>query len=236
MNSTDWLAKFKAAKGTDAPAMIRGIGVYEKCYDARTDQLAARLGRAGKGPLMGARGDFLSLDKAVKEFAAKALADSQPPADAVKSAYAALYEKQFRYEFYQGYEPKPAPAAAAPATKPPNSAPAVGRGKGPVDASGAAQGVKKPDVRADSSRDASMKPDASADPNANDADPVTLAKNHFGALLGALPDEQMHQLHAAFGEILGPNAASSHMQLLVYRYAIFLMEPAEGEPFSPPPF
>jgi hypothetical protein len=185
---------------------------------------------------MGARGDFLSLDKAVKEFAAKALVDSQPPADAVKSAYAALYEKQFRYEFYEGYEPKPAPAAAATATKPATGAPARGREAAPVDASGAAQGAKKPDAPAGGSPDANTKPDARSDPNANDADPVTLAKNHFGALLGALPDEQMHELHAKFGEILGPNAASSHMQLLVYRYAIFLMEPVGSQPFSPPPF
>jgi len=69
----------------------------------------------------------------------------------------------------------------------------------------------------------------------SDADPVTQAKNHFGELLGALPDDTMHSLHAAFGQILGPNAFTPETQLQVYRYAIFLLEPPGGQPFSPPP-
>jgi hypothetical protein len=54
--------------------------------------------------------------------------------------------------------------------------------------------------------------------------------------LGDLPDEQMHDLHEAFGEILGPNSATPRMQLLIYRYAIFLLEPPGKAPFAPAPF
>jgi hypothetical protein len=226
ISSSDWVTKFNAAKGADAPTTIRAIGVYGKCYNSRTDQLAAKLGRAGKGPLMGARANFQSMDQALKTFTAKALNDSQPPADEVKLAYATLYEKQFRYDFYEGYEPKPAltptptsqtmgASAGSAATQPPSAGMAASD-------KAAAQDTVKPDRRAAE--------------KASDADPVTQAKNHFGALLGQLPGQQMHEVHGAFAEILGPNAATSHMQLLVYKYAIFLLEPAASQPFSAPPF
>lgn len=225
MSSTDWITKFTTEKGPGAPTTIRGIGVYGKCYDARTDQLAAKLGRAGKGPPMGSRGSFQSMEQALKTFSAKALADSQPPADAVKSAYASLYEKQFRYEFYNAYEPKP---AAAPIT-----ASQAANASAPVATAPASRVATANDKETAQSI---VRSDSRADEKASDADPVTQAKNHFGALLGDLPDDQMHEVHGAFGGILGPNAAAAHMQLLVYRYAIFLLEKPGGQPFSPPPF
>jgi hypothetical protein len=228
MSSSDWVAKFTGAKGSDAAATIRAINVYGKCYDARTDQLAARLTRSAKGPSASARQNFKNVEQAVKDFSAKALADSQPPADAVKSAYAALYEKQFRYEFYDGYAPKAAPARGPTvgAAKQPSTAatpsPAAANNAGAASGTAPGKDAKPPVNR--------------PDPNANDADPVTMAKNHFGALLGELPDDQMHDLHRSFGEILGPNAATSRMQLLIYRYAIFLLEPSGGKPFAAAPF
>jgi hypothetical protein len=226
LSSSEWIAKFASVKGSEPAATLRAINVYGKCYDARTDQLAAALGRSGKGPLMGARGNFLSLQKAMDDFKAKALVDSQPPADAVKTAYASLYEKQFRYEFYQSYAPKPATSVGTSAARANSTAPSA---------------TAKPTGTAPAGNDASLASDAAKqaarpDPNANDNDPVTLAKNHFGALLGELPDEQMHALHGSFGGILGANAATSRMQLLIYRYAIFLLEPPGEKPFAPPPF
>jgi hypothetical protein len=231
ISSTDWMAKFTAEKGTDAAATVRGIEVYGKCYDARTDQLAASLGKSGKGPLMGANGNFQSIEQALKAFTAKALAESQPPADAVKSAYAALYEKQFRYEFYQSYEPQPAPLPAAPV---PAAIGAVGATATP---SLPAAPVANADFGANAAAPApdAKKPAAPTGSKSAD-DPMTQAKNHFGDLLGNLPDDQMHDLHGSFGEILGPNDASSQMRLLIYRYAIFLLEPPGQQPFSPPPF
>jgi hypothetical protein len=222
LSSTDWLAKYGAVKGSDAPQTIRALGAYGKCYDERTNELAASLGKSGKGPLMGALGNFRNLEQALQTFTKAALADSDPPADALKGAYAALYEKQFRYEFYESYAPKP-PAAPTDATKPAadtaaNSAPA------------------KTNTPAVPNSPASNLAPTPEEAKASNANPVTQAKNHFGELLGNLPDDQMHELHRTFGEILGPNDATSKMQLLVYRYAIFLLEPPGSKPFAPPPF
>jgi hypothetical protein len=128
MSSTDWIANFKASTTKDAnpgadnhgneagkpsaetsnsQATLRAIAAYGKCYDARTDRLAASLGQSDKGPLMGVRGNFRDFETALKNFTAVALSVAQPPDDVVKAAHAALYEKQFRYAFYQSYQQKP---------------------------------------------------------------------------------------------------------------------------------
>jgi hypothetical protein len=101
--STEWVAYFTSKKGEDTQSKLRAIAAYGKCYDARTDQLAVTLGKSGTGPLMGANGDFRDFDEAVKGFMAKALTITDPPADELKSAHAALYEKQFRYDFLRTY-------------------------------------------------------------------------------------------------------------------------------------
>lgn len=64
----------------------------------------------------------------------------------------------------------------------------------------------------------------------------TKAKNRFGELLGLLPDAKAHQVHAAFGEIVGLHQVSMAMKLALYRYAIFILEPPSGKPFASPPF
>jgi hypothetical protein len=113
MPSTDWVAKFNE-KDASPEGTLRAIGAYGKCYDARTSRLAASLGKAGKGPLMGARGNFGDFEKALNDFAAMAMAATTPPADEQRKAFAALYEKQFRYDFYESYEHSSAkPARAA---------------------------------------------------------------------------------------------------------------------------
>jgi hypothetical protein len=142
MSSTDWIAHFREKAGqtkdanprtqnqrseagnpnagtSDSRATLRAIAAYGKCYDARTDRLSASLGKTGKGPLMGVRGNFRDFETALENFTAVALSVAQPPADAVKTAYAKLYEKQFRYAFYQSYERSPVkqpPLAAQNAT------------------------------------------------------------------------------------------------------------------------
>jgi len=230
MTSAEWVTKFTVERGSEPADTIRAINVYGKCYDTRTEQLAARLRKTGKGPLMGARANFQSVEQALKAFAAKALAESDPPADSVKSAYAALYEKQFRYEFYASYQPKPPVPATEPAASPPQVAPSPS----------STPTVSAPSGKASSQQatDSSSQADGQAKSRdkEKEVDPLTAAKNHFGELLGALPDEQMHDLHKAFGEILGPNSATSRMQLLIYRYAIFLLETLSDTPFSPAPF
>ncbi len=108
MTSTAWVAHFAEKTGgasvASAPVAVRGITAYGKCYDARTNQLAASLGKSGRGPLMGATGNFRDFQKALDDFTAKALSVTDKQPGSQESAYAALYEKQFRYEFYQRYE------------------------------------------------------------------------------------------------------------------------------------
>lgn len=217
MTSSDWTAYFLDKSQTAAPASVaadtatRAISAYGKCYDARTDALAASVARRGKGPLMGARGGFNDFEVALKDFTAQAFAASNPSPDATKRAYAALYEKQFRYAFYQSYATKLEPAA-----KPPTSTSSV-----------SAKSAASPAQPSGTDNSSSHK---------DDAGPLTKAKNYFGGLLGEFPDDKMHELHAAFGKVLENYATDPSTQLAVYRYAIFVLERPTAKPFSPPPF
>lgn len=220
MASAEWTADY--ARDTThhvAPdpssRVVRATTVYGKCYDARTDSLAATLARSGKGPTKAARGDFAQFEAALKDFAAKALADQAPPADENKTAYAALYEKQFRYKFYQEYESKSvrSPRTAPAAAKPPGPAGTLTtNGPGAATATPAQERAR------------------------SDADPVTIAKNRFGKLLEVLPDDTMHELHRSFGEVIGTHQISEQIRLAVYRYAIFILEPTSPTPSVQPPF
>jgi hypothetical protein len=115
--SIDWVTFFNARSAPAASAAspnaadqstttLRAIAAYGKCYDARTVHLAATLGKTGKGPLMGATGNFRDFQSAVDTFTAKSLAATKTAEDSPKATYAHLYEKQFRYQFYQGYADK----------------------------------------------------------------------------------------------------------------------------------
>jgi hypothetical protein len=106
LSSTDWIAQYGKDHSASEEDTLKAIDIYAKCYDARSTRLAATLGKSGKGPLMGANGNFRDFQAALKDFSAKALADTIPPADPVKSAYATLYAMQFRYEFLEGYTHK----------------------------------------------------------------------------------------------------------------------------------
>jgi len=224
MASSEWVLSFNdkthLGAANDSSGVLRAIAVYGKCYDARTDALAATLARNGKGPSKTARADFAALEAALKDFTAKALADAAAPADEQKKAYAALYEKQFRYEFYQQYEAKIQKTAgpSRAATKP--SAPAA-----------------TPPSHTDSPASADSAHSAADQERArSDADPMTIAKNRFGKLLDALPEDKMRELHQAFGEVVGPYSISEETRLAVYRYAIFLLESPSATPSAPPPF
>lgn len=233
MSSTDWIAHSNekasqtadanpgaqnqgseagkaSAETSDPQATLRAIEAYGKCYDARTDRLAASLGKSGKGPLMGVRGNFRDFEAALKNFTAIALGVAQPPDDAVKTGYAALYEKQFRYAFYQSYQQKlvkqPSPMAK--------------------DAKAAAAG-------AETTATAATGQSASAAPI---TDPMTLAKNRFGDFLAALPGDKRREIHVAFGEIFDKGPIADQWKLEVYRYAISVLESPKDKPFSPPPF
>lgn len=188
-SSQDWILYFieKAdhAAADSGSETLRAIATYGKCYDARTNHLAATLGASGKGPLMGARGDFGDFQKALDVFTLKALAAAGKQPGTPEAAYAELYEKQFRYEFYQSYLPK------SSATRP-------------------------------------LTDDESAE--------FSKAKNRFGELLGLLPEDQAHIVHAAFSQIFVSGEVKDVAKLEIYRYGIFLLESPKDKPFSPPPF
>lgn len=238
MSSKDWVEKFTAAKapgGQNASPeiTIRAIAAYGKCYDARTDQLAASLGRTGKGPLMGARGNFGDFEKALKDFETAALGNVQPPANEVKIAYAGLYEKQFRYAFYLSYTPAgQTKTSAQSGTK--------------QSASSASTKSAPPPSKAEPGESSSVRPDGAKPPSAAEevgetsaedtAEDFTKAKNRFGQLLQALPEDNAKAVHSAFGNILGGYEVSQETRLNVYLYAIFLLEPDDAKPFAPPPF
>jgi hypothetical protein len=215
MTSTDWVAHSNhqineqagKEKKTSTEMTVRALAVYSECYEARTNRLAASLGKSGKGPPMGARENFREFELAVDEFAAKALAATDPPADGVKKAYARLYRKQFRYIFYQSYEPKNSNPIASPANK--TAEPAF------------------PPVRAQSTSQPQQDAPVSE---------MTRAKNRFGELLDALPDDTRREIHKAFGKIFSGGPVSDERKLEVYRFAIFCLEPSSTAPFSSPPF
>ena len=213
MSATEWIAHFgETTKADRSSSAVRAADAYGRCYQVRTDDLARALARNGKGPSKAARADFDAFEAALKDFTAKALVDAEPPANVEKRALATLYEERFRYEFYQNYQAKSVKAPnAAKAPQPTPSAPP-----------------------AKNATPASLSPPP-ASPE-SDADEMTRAKNRFGELLGALPDDKLHELHGAFGEVLGLHTLDEAMRLAVYRYAIFLLEPSAGDSFYPPPF
>jgi hypothetical protein len=75
-----------------------------------------------------------------------------------------------------------------------------------------------------------------AEPTPEDVEALGLAKNQFGVLLSALPEDQMRGVHAAFGQIFEKSKIAEEWRLEIYRYAISILEPPSATPFSPPPF
>jgi hypothetical protein len=229
MSSSDWIAKFAHTDDSSQDSQLRGIRAYGQCYDERTDRLAASLARTRKGPAANARANFRDFNTALSDFTTQALAAAHASGDPVKTAYAALYERQFRYDFYRSYEEKAEQSkahtrsAGAPATSNASAA-ATPAASSPAPTS------------------------AQAGAPLNAVDPLTKAKNHFGELLDALPDNELHAVHAAFGKVLDLQAPAGVTQMAIYRYAIFALEPAalqpkplaskaqQAQPFSPPPF
>jgi hypothetical protein len=189
MSSFEWINYFAdktPSAATDKPAVtLRAIASYGKCYDERTNRLAATLGKTGKGPLMGANGNFRDFQKALDDFTTKALAATHKDPGTQSAAYAALYEKQFRYQFYQSYTQKDFLSRA-------------------------------------------LTPEES--------DEIAKAKNRFGEVLGLLPDETLHSVHAAFRQIFDPAPVTNLTKLELYRFAIFVLAPTKDKPFSAPPF
>jgi hypothetical protein len=219
MPSSDYIAQVVAIDDSVADGQLRGIRKYGSCYDARTDALAATLARSRRGPTKAAAAEFASLESAIKDFSANAIATAPHASPGYpKEAFANLYEKKFRREFYDEYEAK-LTKTTKPTTAEAKSSPARSDPKSPT--------TSAPNTSPSSTAPANTAPhEATAEERAkSDADPVTQAKNKFGKILEALPDDQMHQIHSAFSEVIGAHEMSEGMRLAVYRYAIFLLQP-----------
>ncbi len=263
MSSTDWIAKAVHAHTSTGDGELRGIRVYGQCYDARTDQLAAALTRKGAEPKKAALANLKDFQAGIEDFTAKTLADIAPPANSVKIAYAGLYKKQFRYEFYQAYEQKtlkpathsrassPTPAKDSQARAPepePGATSSATPGANPADLPPAPAPQRMPlagvpEVIPGATVATPTPPTAATPAKAADAvpapkefDPFTKAKNHFGELLGMLPEDKIHEVHSAFGKLFGGNPVSEDLKVDVYEYAIFLLERPSDQKFAPPPF
>lgn len=189
MSSSDWTSysvdKMGQATSNQPAPVLRAIAVYGECYEERTNQLAASLRKNGKGPLMGANGNFRDFQKALDDFTAKALAATHKEPGAQSTVYAELYEKLFRYQFYQSYAQKG--FLSRPLTP-------------------------------------------------EESDELAKGKNHFGEVLGLLPDETLHPVHGAFRQIFDAAPVSDLTKLELYRFAILVLAPQKDKPFSPPPF
>jgi hypothetical protein len=225
MTSLDWIENYRQKTPGGPPDLEsqRPIAAYGECYDSRTDALAAALARTGKGPTKAARAEFAAFEADLRDFESKALSDTKASSDSQRKSYADLYEKRFRYEFYEEYEAKLTRSVrppAASAAKPP--APSAKSAATAAPAAGANSAPREPATAEERAR--------------SDADPVTQEKNRFGKILEALPEDQMHDVHRVFSEVIGPHSISEPMRLEVYRYAVYILQPPRSSPVEPPPF
>lgn len=263
MSSSDYIAKYVSIDDSTVDGQLRGIGWFGHCYDERTARLAASLAKRGVGPKKAALANLTDLEQKLAAFTKTALADNDLPTVPVKSAYAALYEKQFRYEFYQSYEQKAAKpkvqakspnAAPTTAAKPAPPTPKATQASPDLPSKPAPKlmGVPSPPATAPKPPASSAAPPPPSGVGGNptspsaqsptdssspkDLDPFTKAKNHFGELLGSLPPEKIHEVHSAFGKLFNGNPVSEDLKVDIYKYAVFLLESPKDKPFAPPPF
>lgn len=102
--SKQWITKQKN--------LLDGIHRYSDCYQGKLDDTLRQLNASGKGPLMGANGDFRDMQASLQKFTDAGLAAIQ--ADDAHRAYVALYQQQFRNYFYQSYQSQPKLPKATP--------------------------------------------------------------------------------------------------------------------------
>lgn len=105
MSSTDFVHKYTKIHGDNTIEITKAIYAYGNCYDQAQDEILDQLNKQGKGPLMGASGNFKDFETALNNFT-KTASDLCTPDGTFKQvshAYAMLYQKQFRHLFYLSY-------------------------------------------------------------------------------------------------------------------------------------
>ncbi len=104
-SSDKFIQQYGVQHGGTSYATQDAIKLYRDCYAGRINAISNSLDQSGRGPLMGANGDFHEMENALNVFTQKALAATAGGGsyDALKAAYTYLYALQFRYDFYQQY-------------------------------------------------------------------------------------------------------------------------------------
>jgi len=103
--SYQYVNAIAAKQGDTTIAIVSAINTYKKCYQNKINQTKKQLSKSGRGPLMGAQGNFRDMQLALKQFTAYALKITATGGtyDQIKSAYTQLYALQFENAFYQSY-------------------------------------------------------------------------------------------------------------------------------------
>jgi hypothetical protein len=91
--------------GGSTLAIVKAIHTYKSCYQARIEATQKQLAVSGRGPLMGAQGNFKDMESALKQLTDYALKVTATGGsyDQIKVAYTKLYALQFKNAFYQSY-------------------------------------------------------------------------------------------------------------------------------------
>lgn len=110
LSSTDFVDKYTKIHGDNTIEITKAIYAYGNCYDQAQDEIRDLLNKQGKGPLMGANGNFKDFETALNNFTKTALelCGTDGTFAQISNAYAVLYQKQFRHLFYQPYLSKKA--------------------------------------------------------------------------------------------------------------------------------
>lgn len=105
LSSMDFVKKYTKAHGENTIETVKAIYEYGACYDQAQDAIRDQLNQSGKGPFMGASGNFRDFETALNKFTQTALEQCSPDGTLkqVSDAYAMLYQKQFRHLFYMQY-------------------------------------------------------------------------------------------------------------------------------------
>jgi hypothetical protein len=168
--SAEYIAKVVAIDDSTVDGRLRGVRNFGHCYDERTARLATSLTRRSIGPKKAALANLADLEQKLDAFKSTALADvaADAPSEPVKKAYAELYAKQFRYEFYESYEPKPTNAKTPGKPAPVHSASAPASNAGTSESAPAKKSAAAPAMPSTAAPpDAGAKPKPTTPSNEN---------------------------------------------------------------------
>lgn len=104
-DSLSWINQQAMAGGGTNQAILEAISQYGACMDKRSETLRELSNESGKGPFMGALGNFRDFESALQIFKRRALlaVSTGKSYDKIHAAMADLYAKHFRYLFYSCY-------------------------------------------------------------------------------------------------------------------------------------